>query len=197
MLKSVEFVVTVNYKVFRGRKMNDLNVIDEVEGLYKIISLKVFRKTQGVIFDMVPKWIVENTKAIDRVIHEKSAQSPGSVEEVERPWYMHPHQADNLIVLSGERHVDLYNVKHGQIEKFDVTKDYVKKNGELITEDGGMLIWPTYVFHRIVSGENGSASINFAIHYEGFDITTNFSIYDLNIDTGEYHVIREGFKDQF
>ena len=24
----------------------------------------------------------------------------------------------------------------------------------------------------------------------------NFDIYDLNVETGEYHVIREGYKDQ-
>ncbi len=31
---------------------------------------------------------------------------------------------------------------------------------------------------------------------DGFDIETNFSIYDLDVETGEYHVIRKGSQDQ-
>jgi hypothetical protein len=60
-----------------------------------------------------------------------------------------------------------------------------------------MLVWPRYVFHRVVSDPtHGSASVNLATHYPGFDVRTNFSIYDLNIATGEYRVLREGHLDQ-
>jgi hypothetical protein len=53
------------------------------------------------------------------------------------------------------------------------------------------------VFHLITSDPiEGSASVNLATHYEGFDIETNFSIYDLDVDTGEYKVIRKGSLDQ-
>jgi hypothetical protein len=60
-----------------------------------------------------------------------------------------------------------------------------------------MLGWPRRVFHRIVSNEQtGSASINFAVHYEGFDIRTNFNIYDLYVETGSARIIRHGYLDQ-
>lgn len=59
-----------------------------------------------------------------------------------------------------------------------------------------MLVWPRNVFHRIVSGEEGSASLNFALRYPGFDIDTNFSVYDLDAATGRHEVIREGRLDQ-
>ena len=50
---------------------------------------------------------------------------------------------------------------------------------------------------RIVSDPvEGSASVNLATHYDGFDIETNFSIYDLDVETGAYHVIRRGSRDQ-
>ncbi|WP_199221438.1 hypothetical protein [Desulfonatronum sp. SC1] len=52
------------------------------------------------------------------------------------------------------------------------------------------------MFHRITSGPEGSASLNFAVHYDGLDMRTNFNIYDVNTGTGEYSVIREGFRDQ-
>ncbi|MDY0143097.1 MAG: hypothetical protein RBR97_14505 [Bacteroidales bacterium] len=47
-----------------------------------------------------------------------------------------------------------------------------------------------------MSGEEGSASINLATHHDMFDIKTNFNIYDLNTETREYKLLREGFKDQ-
>lgn len=54
----------------------------------------------------------------------------------------------------------------------------------------------SYNDERIVSGKNGSTSVNLATHYKGFDIKTNFNIYDLNTKTGNYRLIREGYKDQ-
>ena len=60
-----------------------------------------------------------------------------------------------------------------------------------------MITWPVLVFHRIVSSQTeGSASINFAAHYEGFDVRTNFNVYSLDTETGAHEVIREGWRDQ-
>jgi len=171
-------------------------IIEDVPGLYKIIPLKVFRKTQKVTFDFVPIDLLPRIDAIDRVIHESNAMSPASVGSVERPWYMHPHQADNLIVLYGTRHVEIYTPKYGKIEKFTVTPHEVLKDDKVIHVGGAMLCWPTGVFHRVQSDSEGSASLNLAVHYEGFDIRTNFSVYNLSATTGEYEVIREGHLDQ-
>lgn len=173
-----------------------MKIIAEKAGLYRIIALNVFRKTPGVTFDLFPLEAVPHIDSIDRVLHETSAISPGPVEGVPRPWYMHTAQDDNLIVLQGRREVDIYTREHGRVEHFTVTPDRILHNGEIVYEGGAVLVWPRGVFHRIVSGPEGSASINLAVHHEGFDIRTNFSIYDLNTDTGAYHVIREGHKDQ-
>lgn len=172
-------------------------LIDEVPGLYRILRLHPFRKTPGVIFDQLPMEELSRVDALDRVIHTGAAISPGPVEGVERPWYMHPNQADNLVVLTGVRYVDVYAVKHGRIEQFEVTPDTIKKNGKVVAEGGALLVWPRGVFHRIRSGQNGSASLNIAQHYPGFDLRTNFNIYDLNPEEGTFRVIREGYRDQF
>ena len=172
-------------------------IIKEVEGLFKVVHLKRFRETEGVYFDVFPNEFLEPVKGVDRVIHKSNAVSPGKLGNVERPWYMHPYQGDNLVVLYGERHVDLYSVAHKKIEKFVITPNEIYQNGELVCTVPGMLVWPPYVFHRVESKELGSASLNFAYRYEGFDVKDNFDIYDLNIETGEYKVIREGFKDQY
>lgn len=171
-------------------------IFEEVSGLYQIVLLKEFRKTEGVSFDVLSPEVLPDIHSIDRVIHLKSAVSPGKVGDVDRPWYMHPDQADNLMVLNGTRYVDIYTVEHGRVESFIVSPERIIKNGKVICDVAAMLVWPRRVFHRIVSGDSGSASINLAQHYEGFDIKTNFNIYDLNTDSGEYKVIREGHLDQ-
>ena len=59
-----------------------------------------------------------------------------------------------------------------------------------------MLVWPAGVFHRIISGSDGSISVNLSTRLENFDMKDNFNVYDLDTNAGEYHVIRDGFQDQ-
>lgn len=171
-------------------------IVDEIPELYKVLQIEDFRKTPGVTFNILPQEIISRADSLDRVIHEKSAVSPGPIGEVTKPWYMHLFQDDNLAVLSGVREVDIYTPDHGKIEHFTVTPNKVYHNGKLIASGGAMLVWPRGVFHRIVSGENGSASINLAVHYDGWDVRNNFNIYDVDLKTGKFVVIREGFEDQ-
>jgi len=171
-------------------------IIAEIPKLYKVIALQPFRKTVGVSFDILPKSLVPKIDAVDRVLHKNEAVSPGPVGDVQEPWYMHPHQDDNLIVLQGVRHVEIYTTAHGRIESFIITPECLEHNGKLLYDGPALLVWPRGVFHRIKSGKEGSASINLATHYDGIDMRTNFNIYDLDTDTGRFRVIREGHQDQ-
>lgn len=171
-------------------------LFENVPGFYKIIRLQQFRKTEGVSFDILPLEVLPRIDGVDRVIHKYNAVSPGPVDGVERPWYMHQAQDDYLMVLSGTRYVDIYNLDYDKMESFVVTANSVHKNDELIFDGPVMLVWPKGVFHRIRSAEGGSASLNFAIRYDDFDVKTNFSIYNLNTKNGEYKVIRDGYLDQ-
>ena len=172
-------------------------ILEEVDNLYKIITLKPLRKTDNVQFDVLDTSLIPHIDSFDRVLHKPGALSPGSVGNVTHPWYMHPDQEDNLMVLHGTRYVDVYTPEHGKIEHFSVTADKVCHGDEVCYAGAAMLVWPRGVFHRIIScKEEGSASVNFAVHYENFDIKTNFNIYDLDADTGEYEIIRAGHLDQ-
>lgn len=171
-------------------------IIAEKPFHYRIIKMKVFRKTEGVTFDLVPLKTLSSISAVDRVLHRQGAISPGAVDEHERPWYMHTHQEDNLLVLQGVRYVELYSMQTKELTSFEVGPDYLKQDGELIHQGGCVLSWPVNVFHRIISGVNGSASINFAHHLEGMDFRTNFNIYDLDLSTGQHKVVRYGYEDQ-
>lgn len=164
--------------------------------MYRLIPLRQLRKTTGVLFDEIVPSDIPFINGIDRVIHKANSISPGPCEGVKRPWYMHPGQDDNLIVLQGERFVDIYCPKQKTKASFIVTPEKVFKNGLLYCNQPAMVVWPSGIFHRIISGSNGSISINLATRNEKFDLSNNFNIYDLNTETGEYNVIRDGSLDQ-
>jgi len=172
-------------------------VVQEIAGLYRIMAMNVLRRTPGVFFDTVPLDLIPRIDAVDRVIHDKGARSPGPVDQEAAPWYMHPQQDDNLVVLHGTRQVELYTRDYGKVEVFSLEANRIQQGGTVLFEGPVMLGWPRRVFHRIKSHEQaGSASINFAVHYDGFDIRTNFNIYALNTETGSARVIRQGHLDQ-
>jgi len=176
-------------------KMSLDEILRQVEGFHKITALKPYRKTAGVLFDAVPMGGFSSIQAIDRVLHDRGAYSPGTVGAVERPWYRHQDQEDNLIVLAGFRDVDLF--WEGRLVHFRLTPYRIEMEGTPLFDGPVMLSWSTQVFHRIFSSpEKGSASINFAIRHPGFDLKSNFNIYDLNTGTGISRIIREGHLDQ-
>ncbi len=172
------------------------DVIHEVPGLYQVIRFIPLRRTKGVAFDVLPLRAMLRIDAIDRVMHGPGAFSPGSVGQVERPWYMHPHQDDHLVVLHGTRDVEIYTAAHGRVERFVAEPDRIEMNGETLYEGAAALVWPRGVFHRVISRQLGSASLNLATHHKGFDIKTNFNVYDLDPETGRFECVREGHLDQ-
>ncbi len=168
------------------------------EELFSVAPLKSFRHTQGVSFDILPMEFLPAFASVDRVLHQSGAVSPGPVGEVARPWYMHPYQEDHLLVMHGRRTVELYTRQHGRIETLEVSAERVLLNGKVFFDGAGFVIWRTGVFHRIKSDEVlGSASLNFAVRHPGFDIMTNFNIYDLDPATGKFQTLRKGHLDQF
>lgn len=170
-------------------------ILDRLDGVYAITALRTFRKTEGVLFDAVPVGALPSIQAIDRVLHARGALSPGPVAGVDRPWYMHRGQEDNLVVLAGFRDVELF--RDGRLVRFRITPERIDKDGALFADRAVMLSWPTRVFHRIVSSpESGSASINLAVRHPWFDLRTEFNIYDLDAATGQARIARDGYLDQ-
>ncbi|KAF0178334.1 MAG: hypothetical protein FD164_2229 [Nitrospirae bacterium] len=172
-----------------------MEVIREVPGFYRIVALTLFRRTAGVTFDFVPIDMFPKIDAIERVIYESNATSPARVGEVVRPWFMHPVQSDHIVVMHGARKVDLYHPAIGTVETFIITPHEIAHNNQIIFRGGSILSWGAGVFHRIMSDEKGSASINFVVRHEGYEANTLYNIYDLNIRTGEHQIIRQGTDD--
>ena len=168
--------------------------------LYRLIPLRTLRETAGVKFHEIVPSDIPKIHGIDRVIHGPNSISPGPIEEtnppIKRPWYMHTGQDDNLMVLQGTRYVDIFNPKTQESASFIVTPDKIYKNDKLYYNGPAMVVWPAGIFHRIISGAEGSISLNFAKRTKDFDISNNFNIYDLNKDTGEYKLLKDGSDDQ-
>jgi len=164
--------------------------------MYRIIPLRVLRRTQGVHFDEMVPSDIPKIDGIDRVIHGPNSVSPGPVQHIKRPWYMHPYQDDNLMVLQGTRFVDIYCPLQKKKSSFIITPDRIYKNNYLYCDYPAMIVWSAGIFHRIISGSEGSISVNFATRYPKFDLKDNFNIYDLNMETGEYRLLKQGEKDQ-
>ena len=51
----------------------------------------------------------------------------------------------------------------------------------------------SWYFHRIISGVEGSISVNFATRTEKFDIKDNFNIYNLYKKL-KYEILRDGIR---
>lgn len=168
-------------------------IIKQIKWLFYIIPLKSLRHTENVDFKSVP--LFEDFNWIDIVKHEQWAVSPWKVEWQWNHWYMHPFQEDNLLTLSWNRFVEVYTKEHWKIEKFEISNERITWNWEVVLEWQWILWWPEHVFHRNYS-PNWSTSMNFAYRKTGFNIDTEFNIYDLNTDTWEYSVARIWKLDQ-
>ena len=168
--------------------------------MYRLIPLRSLRRTTGVIFDEMVPSDIPKIHGIDKVIHGPNSISPGpvvdSIPPSKRPWYMHPGQDDNLMVLQGTRYIDIFCTKRLEKASFIVTPDKIYKNDKLYYDGSAMIVWPAGIFHRIISGEEGSISINFATRTNKFNIEDNFNIYHLCTYSGEYHLLKDGSDDQ-
>ena len=164
--------------------------------LYRLIPLRNLRRTKGVKFDEIVPSDIPKIHGIDRVIHGPISISPGPVDNEKRPWYMHTGQDDNLMVVQGTRYIDIYCPKRKEKASFIVTPDKIFKNDKLYYDGPAMIVWPAGIFHRIISGEEGSISINFATRTKEFSLEDNFNVYNLNQHTGEYSILKDGVEDQ-
>ena len=164
--------------------------------LYRLIPLRVLRRTTGVKFDEMVPSDIPKIDGIDRVIHGPNSISPGPIDNIKRPWYMHKGQDDNLMVLQGERYIDVYEPKSKNSASFIVTPEKVYKNDKLYYDGPAMIVWPAGVYHRIISGEEGSISVNFSTRTKDFNLEDNFNIYGLNKYSGESILLKDGSDDQ-
>ena len=161
--------------------------------MYRLIPLRQLRRTAGVLFDEMVPSDIPSIQGIDRVIHKANGISPGPCEGVKRPWYT--CIPVKMITYSSYKVNDSLTFtvpRNNKLSSFIITPDKVYKNNKLYCNQPAMIVWPAGIFHRIISGSEGSISINLSTRTSKFDLANNFNIYDLDTTTGAYKVIRDG-----
>jgi hypothetical protein len=132
--------------------------------VFELVSYKRFRDTPSVrFFDIT----VTQSNVRDLVIHEGPALSPPDSESGYWQFYLHPHQEDNLLALSGGR--TFYLVNFSWNYPFHIVR---------LETDREILKIPPGTFHRSVSDPKGSIVLNQAVREERADVKSEFRVYD-------------------
>ena len=124
------------------------------------VPIHVFRKTPAVTcFDAG----FSGSNGTDVVVHHSAATSPPDIDGSEQ-YYVHQHQVDHDLVLTGERVFTLLNPSREQPHHVI----------HLACAMGALQI-PIGTFHRSVSGEDGSLVLNpISIRDPNFNYASEF-----------------------
>jgi hypothetical protein len=132
--------------------------------MFKFISYEKFRDTPGVkLFDIT----IPSSNARDLVYHKGPAVSPNDSADGHWQFYMHSHQEDNLLALSGGR--TFYLVNFSWPKPFHIVR---------LEAGGDILQLPPGTFHRSVSDPNGSLVLNQALRAVNAKLEVEFRVYD-------------------
>ncbi len=132
--------------------------------MYQLIPYHRFRDTPQVSFFDIT---IGASNARDLVFHEGAATSPNNSDHGNWQFYLHPHQEDNLMALSGGRTFYLVNFA------WDVPFHVVRLDAK-----GDILRIPPGTFHRSVSDPDGSVVLNQAVRATQTTIEKEFRVYN-------------------
>ncbi|EDX87566.1 hypothetical protein S7335_5276 [Synechococcus sp. PCC 7335] len=131
--------------------------------MFQLLDFQKFRDTPSVqFFDIT----IPDSNARDLVYHEGPAISPNNDKNNAWQFYLHPHQEDNILALSGGRTFHLIN--------FEWTHPY-----HVVRLDANrhILRIPPGTFHRSESDLKGSLVINQAVRAEATNVQREFRVY--------------------
>ena len=123
------------------------------------VPIHIFRETPSVTFFDAG---VPNSNGTDVVAHNGAAISPPDAAGKEQ-YYLHHHQVDHNLVLTGHRSFTLLN------PDWDQPHHVI----HLVRAMGALEI-PVGTYHRSVSGPEGSLVLNQSIRDSDFDYCTEF-----------------------
>jgi hypothetical protein len=146
--------------------------------MFELIPYQKFRDTPSVrFFDIT----IANSNARDLVFHDGPAVSPNNSPEGTWQFYLHPHQEDNLLALSGGR--TFYLVNFAWEQPFHIVR---------LEANGAILRIPPGTFHRSVSDRSGSLVLNQAVRTAQATIAREFRVYDSADIPKLHHVTSQG-----
>ena len=133
--------------------------------MFELLPYERFRDTPSVRFFDVT---VDTSNARDLVIHTGPAVSPPNDSKTGAwQFYLHPHQEDNLLAVSGGR--TFYLVNLAWEKPFHIVR---------LDSGGDILRIPTGTFHRSISDSDGSVVLNQAVREPGVSLEREFRTYN-------------------
>ncbi len=132
--------------------------------MFELLSYKKFRDTPSVrFFDIT----IAESNVRDLVVHQGPAVSPPDSDAGYWQFYLHPHQEDNLLAISGGRTFYLVNFTWNY--PYHIVR---------LESDREILRIPRGTFHRSVSDTYGSVVMNQAVRDPQATIANEFRVYD-------------------
>jgi hypothetical protein len=131
--------------------------------MFSLVSSKKFRDTPSVSFFDIT---VPESNVRDLVVHGGPAISPPDDEAGYWQFYLHPHQEDNLLAISGGR--TFYLVNFSWSYPFHIVR---------LEANGDILKIPPGTFHRSVSDAEGSTVVNQAVRDQRATVQSEFRVY--------------------
>jgi hypothetical protein len=132
--------------------------------MFELLSYKKFRDTPSVrFFDIT----IADSNVRDLVVHQGPAVSPPDSDAGYWQFYLHPHQEDNLLAISGGR--TFYLVNFSWNYPYHIVR---------LESDREILRIPRGTFHRSVSDTHGSVVMNQAVRDPQATITREFRVYN-------------------
>ena len=133
--------------------------------MFELLPYERFRDTPSVRFFDVT---IDTSNARDLVIHTGPAVSPPNDSKTGAwQFYLHPHQEDNLLAVSGGR--TFYLVNLAWEKPFHIVR---------LDTGGDILRIPTGTFHRSISDSDGSVVLNQAVREPGVSLEREFRTYN-------------------
>jgi hypothetical protein len=135
--------------------------------MFELLSYKKFRDTPSVrFFDIT----IAESNVRDLVVHQGAAVSPPDSDDGYWQFYLHPHQEDNLLAISGGR--TFYLVNFSWNYPYHIVR---------LESDREILRIPRGTFHRSVSDTHGSVVMNQAVRDPQATITKEFRVYNSGV----------------
>jgi hypothetical protein len=131
--------------------------------MFSLVSYQKFRDTPSVSFFDVT---ISESNVRDLVVHSGPAVSPPDTSEGYWQFYLHPHQEDNLLAISGGR--TFYLVNFSWNYPFHIVR---------LEANGDILKIPPGTFHRSISDPHGSTVLNQAVRHPQASVASEFRVY--------------------
>lgn len=132
--------------------------------MFQLVAYKKFRDTPNVrFFDIT----IAESNARDLVFHDGPAVSPNNDAQNDWQFYLHPHQEDNLLALTGGRTFYLVNLSWAQ--PYHIVR---------LEANGDILQLPPGTFHRSVSDPAGSLVLNQGVRDVQATVEREFRVYN-------------------